>query len=79
MKYILMKIYETKRKGGFHAEKYDVIIIGAGVVGSAITRELSRYKLDIAVLEKNLDVCNKTSGRNSDVVHHINKIRTFFR
>ena len=50
-------------------KQYDVIIIGAGVVGSAIARELSRYKLSIAVLEKNLDVCNETSGRNSAVVH----------
>ena len=50
-------------------EQYDVIVIGAGVVGSAIARELSRYRLRIAVLEKNLDVCNETSGRNSAVVH----------
>ena len=38
-------------------------------VGSAIARELSRYKLKIGVFEKNLDVCNETSGRNSAVVH----------
>lgn len=50
-------------------ERYDVIVIGAGVVGSAIARELARYRLRIAVLEKNLDVCNETSGRNSAVVH----------
>lgn len=48
---------------------YDVLIIGAGVVGSAIARELSRYRLKIGVLEKNLDVCYETSGRNSAVVH----------
>ena len=50
-------------------EHYDVIVIGAGVVGSAIARELSRYRLRTAVLEQNLDVCSETSGRNSAVVH----------
>ena len=48
---------------------YDVIVIGGGVVGSAVARELSRYKLDIAVLEKNLDVCFETSSRNTGVCH----------
>lgn len=48
---------------------FDVIIIGAGVIGNAIARELSRYKLDIAVLEKELDVGMATSSRNSGVIH----------
>lgn len=39
------------------------------MVGSAVARELSRYDLRIGVLEKNLDVCYETSGRNSAVVH----------
>jgi glycerol-3-phosphate dehydrogenase len=51
------------------ASKYDVLVIGAGVVGSAIARELARYELKIGVLEKNLDVCYGTSGRNSGVIH----------
>jgi len=51
------------------AQKYDVIIIGAGVVGSAIAREMTRYELKIGVLEKNRDVCFETSGRNSAVIH----------
>lgn len=49
--------------------KLDVLIIGAGAVGCAIARELSRYRLRIAVLEKNADVAGETSGRNSAVVH----------
>ena len=36
---------------------YDVIIIGAGVIGSAVARELSRYQLHILVVEKEEDVC----------------------
>jgi len=48
---------------------YDVLIIGGGVIGSAIAREMSRYRLKIGVLEKNLDVCCETSGRNSGVIH----------
>lgn len=48
---------------------YHIIIIGSGVVGSAIARELSKYKIKVAVLEKELDVCNETSGRNSGVLH----------
>jgi glycerol-3-phosphate dehydrogenase len=50
-------------------QKYDVLIIGAGVVGCAVAREFARYKLKIAVLEKELDVCRETSGRNSGVLH----------
>ena len=37
--------------------RYDVVVIGAGVVGSAVARELSRYELSVAVLEKEEDVC----------------------
>ncbi|MDR3331226.1 MAG: NAD(P)/FAD-dependent oxidoreductase [Synergistaceae bacterium] len=48
---------------------YDVVIIGAGVVGCAIARELSRYELKIGVLEKEPDVGFGTSCRNSGVVH----------
>ncbi len=49
--------------------KYDVIVIGAGVVGNAIARELSRYVINVSVLEKELDVGMGTSSRNSGVIH----------
>lgn len=48
---------------------YDVIIIGAGVSGSASARELSRYKLNVCVLEREEDVCCGTSKANSGIVH----------
>ena len=50
-------------------KQHDVIIIGAGVVGNAIARELSRFDLNVAVVEKELDVAMGTSSRNSGVVH----------
>ena len=34
-------------------QRFDVLIIGAGVVGSAAARELAQYQLKIGVLEKN--------------------------
>lgn len=48
---------------------YDIIIIGGGVVGSAVARELTRYRLSVAVLEKESDVCTQTSGRNTGMLH----------
>ena len=48
---------------------YDVTIIGAGVVGCFIAREQSKYKLDVAVIEKNNDVGNESSLANSAIIH----------
>lgn len=50
-------------------QKYDVLIIGAGVIGCAVAYELSKYRLNVAVLEKADDIVTGTSGRNSAVVH----------
>ena len=48
---------------------YDVLIIGAGVVGGMIARELSRFKVSVALLEKENDVARGATGANSGIVH----------
>lgn len=48
---------------------YDICIIGAGVTGCAVARELSRYEANICVIEKCEDVCCGTSKANSAIVH----------
>ena len=47
----------------------DIIVIGAGVIGCAIARELSRYELKVTVVERASDVCEGTSKANSGIVH----------
>ena len=48
---------------------YDVLVIGAGVVGSLIARKLSSYSLNFLVIEKENDVGNVSSMANSAIVH----------
>lgn len=49
--------------------KTDVVIIGAGAVGCAIARELSRYQLDVIVVDKNEDIGGDASKSNSAIIH----------
>lgn len=48
---------------------YDIAIIGAGIMGTFIGRELSRYNLKIVLLEKDNDVSNGTTKANSAIIH----------
>jgi len=48
---------------------FDVTVIGAGVIGSAVARELSKYNLKAIVLEKELDVATGNSSRNTGMLH----------
>jgi len=48
---------------------FDVAIIGAGISGSTVARQLSRYDLKIVVLEKGVEVCQGTTKANSAIVH----------
>jgi len=47
----------------------DVLVIGGGVVGCAIARELTRRKLDVLLIEKECDVAMHASSRNDGMVH----------
>ena len=50
-------------------DMYDVIIIGGGVVGSSIARELSRYRIKAALLEKEEELAFGVSKSNSGIIH----------
>ena len=47
----------------------DIVIIGSGVVGCSIARELSKYKLNISVIDKNEDISEGISKANSGIIH----------
>ena len=48
---------------------YDVVIVGAGVSGSAIARKLSSYELQVALIDKETDVSFGVSKANSGIIH----------
>lgn len=64
--FVLIMKYKSSKE---NVIMYDVCIIGAGVVGMNIARELSKYKLKICVLEKEDDVSCGCSKSNSGIVH----------
>ena len=47
----------------------DILVVGAGVIGGSIARELSKYDLNVVVLDKETDVANGTTKANSAIVH----------
>lgn len=49
--------------------RYDVVVVGAGVSGCSIARELSRLQATVCVVEREEDVCCGTSKANSAIVH----------
>lgn len=55
----------TKKK----ATKVQVVIVGGGIIGTAVARELSRYKLDVLLLEAEPEVGWGTTKANSGIVH----------
>ncbi|PAB55935.1 NAD(P)/FAD-dependent oxidoreductase [Anaeromicrobium sediminis] len=48
---------------------YDVAVIGAGIAGTFIARELTKYDLKIVLIDKDTDISNGTTKANSAIVH----------
>lgn len=57
------------RDNALDGKEVDVLIIGAGIVGCTIARELSKKKLKTLVLDKEYDVAVRTSSRNDGMIH----------
>ncbi len=57
------------QNGGNEMIKTDVVVIGAGAVGCAIARELSKYNVDVVVVDKRDDVGGDASKSNSAIIH----------
>jgi glycerol-3-phosphate dehydrogenase len=57
------------RDTALEGQRPDVLVIGGGVTGCAIVRELSRYKLDLLLVEKEHDLAKHASSRNDGMVH----------
>ncbi len=48
---------------------YDYVVIGAGIIGSMVARELSRYQLSVLVVDKENDIANVQTLANSAIIH----------
>ena len=67
--FLVRLLYLSGVKEGEHIMKYDVAIIGAGVVGCLTARALSMKDLAVCVIEAGADVATGTSKANSGIVH----------
>lgn len=55
--------------GSLSGKTFDAVVIGGGVIGSAVARELTRWNIRVAILEKEDDVAKQTSSRNNGMIH----------
>jgi L-2-hydroxyglutarate oxidase LhgO len=64
-----------RASASFHSE---VVVIGAGVVGLAVTRALAQAGREVVLLEKSSHICTETSSRNSEVIHAVRLVNYVF-
>lgn len=68
-----LKIPEIKKPGvtdkRLEGKKVDVLIIGGGIIGSSIARELSKWDISILLVEKEDDLAVHASSRNNGMIH----------
>ena len=70
LKGFLPNIYKPSLKDNkLDKKEVDVLVIGGGVVGAAILRELSKYNLSCLLVEKNEDLAMQASSRNDGCIH----------
>jgi len=67
-RYPVMPVHTVQKQEG-NLATCDVLVIGAGIIGSAISRELSKYELAVVMADKAYDVAVHTSSRNDGMVH----------
>jgi len=62
-------IFPEKVSDRLNGMEFDVVIVGAGVIGAAIARELSKFNLSIAVLERHSDIGVDQTAHNNGMIH----------
>ena len=62
-------MFQHKTSQQYDQKHYDVVIIGAGISGASIARELARFDLSILLLDKETDVAMHASSKNDGEVH----------
>ncbi len=62
-------IFPEKVSDRLNGMEFDVVVVGAGVIGAAIARELSKFNLSIAVLERNSDIGVDQTAHNNGMIH----------